>query len=200
MNTPRRSTSLEDLLTLDIFASNPSWNNDSGISQDIVPQEFSTMLDPFDFTLHSTINNEVIDSQQLFNPKQETDETKEESEWTKDMNINNQPFFNPTTPFITTPQDSEQLLLLEMPSYLYKLGILKKKQQELVREEDENLFPRVINLIHDHLEPPTDNISRQKYVKERNRFLHRLLGDVMPSAMEHSFVKKVKRRDTWTKK
>ncbi|KAI8079958.1 uncharacterized protein BX664DRAFT_269514 [Halteromyces radiatus] len=34
---------------------------------------------------------------------------------------------------------------------LNKLGILKKMQQELVKEEDENLFPLVINLLHGHM-------------------------------------------------
>ncbi|KAI8080036.1 uncharacterized protein BX664DRAFT_342143 [Halteromyces radiatus] len=184
------------------------FNKMAGSTTQFVLDDY-TFLDPENFNFCTSVGNEVTDERPLFGeenscPNTNNDDTSSgstlnEMQETNDLNVDKHPFFIPTSPFVCTTEDMIQLLQLIMPSYLYKLSIIKDKQQSLLKEEQENLVPLVIHLLHDHSEKPTDQHTLQQYLKERSRYLHQLLGDLMPATTKHAFIKKIKRKDTWVK-
>ncbi|KAI8096540.1 uncharacterized protein BX664DRAFT_324220 [Halteromyces radiatus] len=163
-------------------------------------------------SLCTRVGNEVTDERPLFSdgisyPSTNDDNTSAKSsvspldgmQESNVLNINKHPFFTPMKPFVCSTEDMIQLLQLTTPSYLYQLSIIKDKQQALVKEEKENMLPLVINILRNHSEQPMDQYTLQQYLKERSCFLHHLLGELMPAATKQSFIKKVKRNDTWIK-
>ncbi|KAI8099130.1 uncharacterized protein BX664DRAFT_320472, partial [Halteromyces radiatus] len=159
----QRKMNNTSFLPLDKFNLNPNGHN-----------EVDTILDPQTFNLHTIVGDQVIDTQPLFNKEDDgtivdisirsLDNSIPEPTSNNSLNINNQPFFRPSKPFVCTLGDLEQFLHMNIPGYLYKVAIIKEKQQEIVKEEKESLIPLVLHLLHEQFDKPGDQVARQHYI------------------------------------
>ncbi|KAI8093155.1 uncharacterized protein BX664DRAFT_329053 [Halteromyces radiatus] len=172
------------------FKMNPNESND-----------FGTILDPQTFNLLTIVGGQVVDTQPLFDKEdgeivdnQPLDNRGPTSK--SSLNVNNNPFFEPK-PFLCTLEDIKQLVHMNIPGYLYKVAILKEKQLEIAKEEKESLIPLVLHLAHKKFKKPSNHADRQQYVKDQNRYIQHLLGDVMPAGVIRNFLAKIKRNDEW---